>query len=171
MIVSMRSAISNVCAPGSSERLWRLSLLSGCGDLLSYRQDGRSRSLPPWLRSDADVCLPRRDSVTAQDFQCDSIRATVLRPSQRTDRAGDRGIDVGARTGYHPAAKVDALNSCSAYRIREVCIARTQPMSGACHGGDAGNVRRRSRPRFRHRCASHYATNDTNKAALSRGSR
>ena len=50
--------------------------------------------------------------------------------------------------------KVEALNSCSAYRISEVCIARTQSSSrAACRAAGAGNARRSSRRRSRPRCA------------------
>ena len=58
------------------------------------------------------------------------------------------------------AVNVEALNSCSAYRISEVCIARTQLSAAAGHAmqqmqemaSDAG--RRRSPPR----CACRYAS-------------
>ena len=63
--------------------------------------------------------------VALLDLERDFVGAAVLRAAQRADRAGDRRVHVGAGAGDHAAVKVDALNSCSAYRISEVCIART----------------------------------------------
>ena len=63
----------------------------------------------------ADVGLGFVGRVVALlDLERDLVRAAVLRAAQRADRAGDRRVHVGAGAGDHAAAKVEALNSCSA---------------------------------------------------------
>jgi len=52
------------------------------------------------------------------------------------------------------AVKVDALNSCSAYRFRDVCMARTQEAAGARPCSSAGNARRWNHRRSAPRCAA-----------------
>ena len=65
------------------------------------------------------------------------------------------------------AVKVEALNSCSAYRFSEVCMARTHDAAASRRAAGAGNARRSSRRRSAPRCAARSRESDANSTASS----
>ena len=94
-------------------------------------------------------------SRSASHFERDFVGAAVLGP-RSADGAGDGGIDVRARAGDHAAGEGQALNSCSAYRFSEMCMARTHSSLGfspcsRCRNGRRC-CRRRSARRWCGRC-------------------
>src|SRR5450830_1652030 len=78
-----------------------------------------------------DICFCFiRIVVSLLNFKCHFICTTMLRTTQRTDRASNSGMHIGSSTAITRPVNVDALNSCSAYKISDVCIAFSQDLLG-----------------------------------------
>lgn len=82
-----------------------------------------------FLAGDAftDIGLRRvRVRIAILNLERHFVRAAVLGTAQRPDGAGDAEYRSDPVPAMTRAVKVEALNSCSAYRFKEVCMARTQ---------------------------------------------
>ncbi len=130
---SMRSAIRYIArSPASLGKLVR-DVLDDLVARVGDRVDRMAEADDDFLRRDAtaDVRLGLVGRVVALlDLERHLVGAAVLGSAQRADGAGDAEYMSDPVPAITRAVNVDALNSCSAYRISEVCMAATHAAGG-----------------------------------------